>query len=169
MLVCTSCVQSHSVKLDCKNCSKSSLLLRREIQYDLKFWLCLGPGQVHPHPSGLLHSEWKWIVWDYMLQPQIWSNCIIVCDWVAASCCCWSLLYSATLHSQANSLHSHVFICEWLAFHSVFLNIHQSGVLRALFDCYMAGAMWNCCHLGVFCVHHTTMHHVMSLHAKPHM
>ena len=22
----------------------------------------------------------------------------------------------------------------------------------------MAGATWNCCHLGAFCVHHTTMH-----------
>ena len=26
----------------------------------------------------------------------------------------------------------------------------------------MAGATRNCCHLGVFCVHHTTMHHVTS-------
>jgi len=31
----------------------------------------------------------------------------------------------------------------------------------------MAGATWNCCCFGAFCVHHTTMHH-MSLHAKPH-
>ena len=29
----------------------------------------------------------------------------------------------------------------------------------------MAGATWNCCHLGTFCVHHTTM----PLHAKPHI
>ena len=27
----------------------------------------------------------------------------------------------------------------------------------------MAGAMWNWCHLGKFCVHHTTMHHVTLL------
>ena len=120
--------------------------------------------------AGRTETNWKWIVRDYMLQPQIWSNCIIVCDWVAlAACyCCWSLLYSATLHSWADSLHSHVFLHEWLAFHSVFLNIHQSDVLTTLFDCYMAGATWNCYHLGVFCVHHTTMHHIMSLHAKPH-
>ena len=26
----------------------------------------------------------------------------------------------------------------------------------------MAGAMWNCCCLGTFCVHHATMHHVTS-------
>ena len=29
----------------------------------------------------------------------------------------------------------------------------------------MAGATWNCCHLGTFCVHHTTMHHVTSCKA----
>ena len=26
----------------------------------------------------------------------------------------------------------------------------------------MAGATWTCCHLGAFCVHHATMHHVTS-------
>ena len=29
----------------------------------------------------------------------------------------------------------------------------------------MAGATWNCCHIGAFCVHHTTMHHVTSCKA----
>ena len=29
----------------------------------------------------------------------------------------------------------------------------------------MAGATWNCYHLGAFCVHHTTMHHVTSCKA----
>ena len=29
----------------------------------------------------------------------------------------------------------------------------------------MAGATWNCCHLGAFCVHHTTMHLVTSCKA----
>ena len=85
------------------------------------------------------------------------------------STCCWSLLYSAILHSWADSLCSQVIRHEWLAFYGAFLNIHhQSGVLTALFDCYMAGATWNCCHLCAFCIHHTTMHHVMSLHANPH-
>ena len=32
----------------------------------------------------------------------------------------------------------------------------------------MAGATLNCCHLGAFCVHHTTMHNITSLHAKSH-
>ena len=35
----------------------------------------------------------------------------------------------------------------------VHLDIHQSGVLAALFGCYMAGAAWNCCHLGTHAVY----------------
>ena len=42
------------------------------------------------------------------------------------------LLYSAVLCSRADSLHSHVILHQWLAFYSVFLNIHWSGVLTAL-------------------------------------
>ena len=45
---------------------------------------------------------------------------------------CWSLLYSAVLRSRADSLRSRVILNEWIAFYSAFLNIHQSGVLKAL-------------------------------------
>ena len=44
-----------------------------------------------------------------------------------------------------------IFACdsEWvISFLWFILNIHWSGVLTVLFDCYMAGAVWNCCHLG---------------------
>ena len=51
---------------------------------------------------------------------------------VAVFCCCWSLLYSAILRSRADSLRSRVILHQWLAFYSVFLNIHWSGVLTAL-------------------------------------
>ena len=40
--------------------------------------------------------------------------------------------YSAILHSQADSLRSHVILHGWIAFYSAFLNIHRSGVLTAL-------------------------------------
>ena len=40
----------------------------------------------------------------------------------------WSLLYSAVLRSRADSLRSHVFLHEWLAFYSAFLNILRCGV-----------------------------------------
>ena len=77
-------------------------------------------------------------------------------------CWCWSLLYSAILRSRADALRSHVILHEWLAFYSVFLNIHRSGVLN---NADMAGATWNCCLLGAFSVQHTTMHHVTSCKA----
>ena len=44
----------------------------------------------------------------------------------------WFILYSAILHPRADSLRSHVILHEWIAFYSVFLNIHRSGVLTAL-------------------------------------
>ena len=43
--------------------------------------------------------------------------------------CCWLLLYSTILRSWADSLRSHVILHEWIAFYSMFFNIHQSGVL----------------------------------------
>ena len=45
---------------------------------------------------------------------------------------CWSLLYNSILRSWAYSLRLHVILHEWIAFYSVFLNIHQSGVLTML-------------------------------------
>ena len=48
-------------------------------------------------------------------------------------CCCgWLLLYSAILHSLADSLRSRVILHEWLAFYCGYLNIHWNGVLIAL-------------------------------------
>ena len=49
----------------------------------------------------------------------------------------WLLLYyiyihSTVLHSEADSLRSHVILHEWLPFYSTFLNIHQSGELTML-------------------------------------
>ena len=41
-------------------------------------------------------------------------------------------LYSTILRFRANSLRSHVFLHEWIAFYSAFFNIHRSGVLTAL-------------------------------------
>ena len=44
---------------------------------------------------------------------------------------------------------------------------NDSGARTALFGCYITGATRNRRRLRVFCVHHTTMHHATSLHAKP--
>ena len=70
----------------------------------------------------------------------------------------WLLLYSAILHSWADSLCSHVILHEWLAFYSAFL---EYSLKWCTYSAAMTGATWNCC-LGLFCVHHATMHHVTS-------
>ena len=77
---------------------------------------------------------------------------------------CWLLLYSAILRSQADSLLLHVILHEWIAFYSAFKK--KNPLKWCTYSAGMAGATRNCCHLGAFCVHHTTMHHVTS---KPHM
>ena len=41
---------------------------------------------------------------------------------------------------------------------------HYSGKWDSLGN----GATWSWCRIGEFCVHHTTMHHITSLHKKPH-
>ena len=67
-----------------------------------------------------------WGVRGYVSFPLFWRLCQCACT------CCWSLLYSTILRSRADSLRLHVVWHEWLAFYSAFLNIHWSGVLRAL-------------------------------------
>ena len=71
----------------------------------------------------------------------------------------WSLLYSAILRSWADSLRSYVILHEWIAFYSAFFEYPPKW---CIYSAGMAGATWNCCRLGAFCVHHTTMHHVTS-------
>ena len=68
-----------------------------------------------------------------------------------------SLLNRTTVCSRARSQHS---CCTWFwtidcILLQCVLNIHQSGVLSVLFDCYVAGAMWNCCHLSAHSVYTT--------------
>ena len=75
----------------------------------------------------------------------------------------WSLLYSAILRSQADSLRFDVILHEWIAFYSAFLIIHRSGVLTAL--------TWLVPHETAAvsaCSVYTIQPCTMSLHAKPH-
>ena len=70
-----------------------------------------------------------------------------------------------SVSSKLTALLSHVTLNEWLGFLQRALNIHPSGIVAVLLGSYMADATQNCYHLGAFCVHHTTMHHITSLHA----
>ena len=69
-------------------------------------------------------------------------------------------IYSTILCSPADSLCLHVILHEWLAFYSMLLNIHRSGVRTYSAD--MAGATWNCCLLSEFCAHHAPCHFTQS-------
>ena len=103
---------------------------------------------------GYLGHSWRGVcgaVWDMFMWKDTQCSCCCCC------CYCWSLLYNVIFRSRGDSLRSHKILLAWLAFHGAFLNICQSGVFTTLFDCYMAGATWNCCHLSAvfvckFCV-----------------
>ena len=47
------------------------------------------------------------------------------------------------------NIYPNVILNDWLAF----LNIHPRGILTTLFCCYMSGARWNCCRLGLSSVY----------------
>ena len=80
--------------------------------------------------------------------------CVCVCISVL---CCWLFLYSALLFTLEQT-HCALVACdsEWVTrFTQLVLNIHCSGVLTALFGCYMAGAtwLWFVCMCVLWCVH----------------
>ena len=57
------------------------------------------------------------------------------------------------------------------SYYSTFFNIHQSGVLTALSDHCMAGAMWNCCRLSASSVYTTRpqCHFIQSHRGRVHV
>ena len=66
----------------------------------------------------------------------------------------------SSLSSRLAAVLLQVILNEWLALYSaVLISTKVVYSVTALFGCYMAGATWNCCLFGAFCVHHTTMHH----------
>ena len=62
----------------------------------------------------------------------------------------WSLLCSAILRFWAVSLHSQV------------IRVFEYPPKCCTYSTDMAGATWNCCRLGAFCVHHTPCHFMQS-------
>ena len=72
----------------------------------------------------------------------------------ASVCCCLLLFTFIWHHSALSSRLTALVACD-------------SKWVTCRLTCYMAGATCNCCHLGMFCVHHTAMHHVASIIAMP--
>ena len=79
-----------------------------------------------------MHPHWPWL-WRYS-----WT-------WWW-----WLLLYCAVLHSQADSLCSHVILHEWLSFYSMFF---EYPLMWCTYSAGMAGATWNCCCLSASSVY----------------
>ena len=112
------------------------------------------------------YFNWKWynffsmfFIWLSSNFTSLYYTCVTVRSCknehskLSSWFCYWSLLYSAILRFRADSLRSHVILHEWIAFYSVFLNIHQSGVLTAAISARSVYTIQPC---------------TMSLHAKPH-
>ena len=118
-----------------------------------------------PHPSSLspllLFWDKHWLLL-FFLSPRL-TQWLMITYW-----------YSAILRSLEQTHCARlVFLHEWQAFYSAFFvvvfcfvfNIHRSGLLTH--GAGMAGATWNCSHLGASSVY-TIQPCTMSLHAKPH-
>ena len=88
---------------------------------------------------------------------QLHVKCSLVMD-AAIIHSCWSLLYSAILHSQADSLCSHMILHEWLAFQTTTKVVHLQ---RWHGWCHMKLLHLAC---SVYSIQPCTV----SLHAKPH-
>ena len=69
--------------------------------------------------------------------------------------------YIALFSTLKHSLHLRVILHEWIGLYSTF----QYSPKWCAYSTGIADATWNCCHLGAFCVHHTTLHHVTSCKA----
>ena len=74
---------------------------------------------------------------------------------LAPSCCCRSLLHRAILCSQAVTVLGAPILNEWLSLlqHVSEYPLEVVVYSQALFGCYMAGAMSNCCHFSTHSVH----------------
>ena len=86
---------------------------------------------------------------------QCWSDCMTMVRSRPFMAEHWLIdvrLYSAILRSLEQTHCARM----WFLFYSAFFEYPPKWCAG------MAGATWNCCRLGAFCVHHTTMHHVTS-------
>ena len=104
----------------------------------------------------MLGNEWRkksmivWVGWAFLLFFSVGDQLFLYWNrppyiFVVVGC-----FYIALFSALEQTHCARMWFCRSESlFYSAFVNIHWSGVLAAL----------ACCHLGAFCVHHTTMHH----------
>jgi len=111
-------------------------------------------------PEGSLWRTAQDVHLDSHTAPELWHHFIVVVDRF------YMALFSAL--EQTHCARMWFLNSDLLETHFWISSTEVVYLQHALFGCYMAGATWNCCRLSALCVHHTTMHYVTSLHAKPH-
>ena len=95
---------------------------------------------------------------QFFCRLQVWGKSLLLITFI--------LRYSP-LSSRLAALLTWL-ILKWLAFFLFFFlqHIFEYPLKRCTYSTVWLLHGW--CHIGMFCVCHTTMHHVTSLHAKPH-
>ena len=109
--------------------------------YCLQTWMCCLSSQVQACFILLLHFYLKYRLSDCSYVVLFWYFYILLFLYFYTVL----FLYRTSLIFPADiACWMYVTLSEWLALHSVIVNICQSGILTVLFGCYMAGATWNC-------------------------
>ena len=115
---------------------------------------------------GILNTVLFWRTILLLAFVPLWNFHLLYND---SLCCCWSLLYSAILHSRVDWVR---FCCMWFWMTDLPLITRFEYPLKWC----TYSAVWSLrgwCHVKLlpsrrtFCDHHTTMHRVTSLHAGP--
>ena len=87
-------------------------------------------------PVLMQESFWWWQCSDryiiYVISPSSPIISVSPASHLSVQRCWLLLIYRAILCSEVDTLHSHVIPHEWIAFNSLFLNSHWSGVLTLL-------------------------------------
>ena len=125
----------------------------RSAWWQCTWWMPTWWKPVQWKPTWWMPTWWKPVQWKPTWWKPTWQGCL-------------KDHFYMVLFSAFEQTHCCLVACDskWVTtFLQRALNIHQSGVVAALFGCYMAGATQNCCHLSTFCVRHTTMHYITPL------
>ena len=121
--------------------------------------------------------DWCW---------HCWQRCVAGVWLHVTDVCCWSFFCSTILRSRAalflrcqtdiwRHLNPHhplssrltALACDSTRVNSFVLRVFDCPLKWCTYSAGMAayGSTWNCCCLGAFCVHHTTVHRVTSCKA----
>ena len=113
-----------------------------------------------------------WCVYEHSFMFWVWVFFGLLHEFFPLHVQNWlsNRFYSIALFSAVRQTHCALVACQWMtmAYTAHFLNIHRSGVLTALFCCYMVNATWSCCHLAAGSVYTILPRTSLKFYSKPH-